>query len=301
MIVNFMKNEGLIIDSNLVQELIASQFPQWKDLPIRPIAMSGWDNRTFHLGKDMLMRLPSAAEYALQVEKEHQWLPKLAPFLPLEIPTPLAMGKPGCGFPWKWSIYRWIDGNSAQISNIADLCEFAKSLARFLLDLEKIDSTGGPLPGRHSFHRGGSLSIYDGDTRKAIAALNGKIDDRRAIEIWETALKTSWNQSFVWVHGDLSIENLLVRYGKLHAVIDFGQLTIGDPACDLVITWTFFQGKSREIFRSMFPFDRGTWARARAWTLWKALITAAGFTDSKNSASSQCWRILTDVLDESRE
>ena len=244
----------------------------------------------------MLVRMPSAAGYAAQVEKEHQWLPRLAPHLPLSIPVPLEMGNPGKGYPWKWSIYRWLEGDTVASTPIDNLSEFAVSLAQFLVALQKTDTTGGPLPGLHSFYRGGSLSVYDADTRRAIDQLEGKIDVEVALNIWETALATSWNHPLVWVHGDISVGNLLAEGGRLCAVIDFGQLTVGDPACDLVMTWTLFQGKSREAFRKVLPLDAGTWARARGWALWKALVTAAGFTNPNNAESKQCWRIIDEVL-----
>lgn len=263
---------------------------------IDPVAMSGWDNRTFHLGKDMSIRLPSAADYELQVEKEHQWLPQLAPALPLPIPVPLAMGKPEYGYPWKWSIYRWLEGETASSGRIADLSEFAGDLGNFLIALHKINATDGPSPGLHSFYRGGSLSVYDNDTRRSIANLKDKIDTAAATEVWEAALSTSWKHQPVWVHGDISAGNLLVQKGKLCAVIDFGQLASGDPACDLAINWTLFHGKSRETFQKALPLDQGTWARARGWTLWKALLVAAGFTNPHNAESKQCWRIIEDVI-----
>jgi aminoglycoside phosphotransferase (APT) family kinase protein len=139
-----MSNLNVEIDASLVRRLIVSQFPRWKGLSIEPVATSGWDNRTFHLGKDMSVRLPSAADYKLQIEKEHQWLPKLAPNLPLPIPTPLAMDKPEHGYPWKWSIYRWLEGESANSTPINDLTVFATDLANFLMALHRIDTTGGP-------------------------------------------------------------------------------------------------------------------------------------------------------------
>ncbi len=289
-----MKKEKF--DIALVRRLVADQFPQWKDLPIRPVALSGWDNRTFHLGDQMLVRMPSAAEYAAQVEKENHWLPKLAPKLPLQFPAPLAIGEPAFGYPWKWSIYRWLEGEPASSAQITDLCEFATSLAQFLIALESIDTKNGPLPGPHSFYRGGALTIYDVETREAIRALQGKIDVKTATEVWETALATRWHGSPVWVHGDMSAGNLLVKKGKLCAVIDFGQLSVGDPACDLAIAWTMFKGESRKVFRKMLPLDEGTWARGRAWTLWKALIVAAGLTETNTIEGEQCWCIIDEVL-----
>lgn len=284
------------IDTTLVRRLVATQFPQWKDLPIQPVALSGWDNRTFHLGKHMLVRMPSAAEYAFQVEKEQKWLPRLAPFLPLQIPVPLARGEPAHGYPWKWSIYRWLEGTTAAFTSITNLPAFAATLAQFLIALQRIDAADGPLPGPHSFYRGGALTTYDAETCRAIAALKGKIDVEAATSVWKMALATNWQSSPVWVHGDISTGNLLVQEGRLSAVIDFGQMVIGDPACDLAITWTLFRGESREIFQNMLPLDAGTWARGRAWTLWKALITAAGFTNPNNAESANCWRILDEVL-----
>ncbi|MES2198889.1 MAG: aminoglycoside phosphotransferase family protein [Chlamydiota bacterium] len=291
-----MKEESVIIDASLVRRLIASQFPQWKELSIDPVATSGWDNRTFHLGKDMSIRLPSAADYELQVTKEHQWLPQLAPQLPLPIPVPLAMGKPEYGYPWKWSIYRWLEGETAASAKTGDLVELAIDLADFLTALQRIDATGGPLPGLHSFFRGGSLSVYNNETRRSITSLKDKIDTSSATEVWEAALSTSWKHPPVWIHGDISVGNLLVQKDKLCAVIDFGQLAVGDPACDLAINWMLFHGKSREAFQKALPLDKGTWARARGWTLWKALVVAAGLTNPNNSESKQCWRIIEDVI-----
>ena len=287
---------SLVIDAALVRRLVDIQFPQWKDLPVRPVALSGWDNRSFHLGKRMLVRMPSAAEYVGQVEKEYRWLPILAPQLPLPIPVPLAIGEPAEGYPWRWSIYRWIEGESVASAQISDLCDLANSLAQFLTALQRIDTTDGPLPGPHSFYRGGALMTYDIETRQAIAKLRGKIDSDTATEIWEKALATSWQGLPVWVHGDVSAGNLLVQKGRLSAVIDFGQLTVGDPACDLAIAWTLFKEESREIFCDMLPLDIGTWARGRAWTLWKALIVAVGVTDPNNVEAAQCWRIIDEVL-----
>jgi aminoglycoside phosphotransferase (APT) family kinase protein len=289
-------DETLIIDAALAQRLVANQFPQWNNLPVRPVTRSGWDNRTFHLGENMLIRIPSSKWYAAQVEKEQLWLPKLAPHLPLPIPVPVALGDPGEEYPWKWSIYKWLEGETAASANINDLCDFATCLAQFLRALQNIDATDGPMAGQHSFYRGGPLLTYDAETRRALAVLKDKIDVETATEVWETALATSWQGPPVWVHGDISAGNLLIENGRLSAVIDFGQLAVGDPACDMAIAWTMFEGKSREVFRQMLPLDAGTWARGRAWTLWKALIIAAGLTDSNASEAAQSLHIIHEVL-----
>ena len=284
------------IDASLVNQLIATQFPQWTHLPISPVEFGGWDNRTFHLGEQMTVRLPSAAAYSLQVEKEQRWLPILAPHLPLPIPVPLAMGRPAAGYPWHWSVYRWLDGEIATIERIADLRQFAIDLADFLVALYQIDPTGGPQPGPHNFFRGGPLTVYDGETRQAITALEGMIDTDAATAVWDAALAATWRGSPVWVHGDVAAGNLLVRDGRLSAVIDFGSSGVGDPACDLAIAWTLFAGKSREAFRETLPLDDATWARGRGWTLWKALITVAALPGTNALAASASRRIIDDVL-----
>ena len=296
------EEERLMIDAELVSRLVTEQFPQWAGLPVRPVPLGGWDNRTFHLGESMLVHMPSAAGYAGQVAKEHKWLPKLAPSLPLPIPTPLAMGEPADGFPWKWSIYGWIDGDTAAAApeRIVDVRNFATSLAQFLVALQRIDSSGGPVPGSHNFYRGGSLRTYDAETRESIVALGSKVDTAAVAEVWETALGTDWQGPPVWLHGDVSPGNLLVQDGRLSAVIDFGMLAVGDPACDLSIAWTLFDRESREAFRSVIALDAGTWARGRAWTLWKALIVAAGLTETNAVEAAKPWRVIEEVVEDHR-
>ena len=289
-----LNTEKININVSLVRRLINMQFPQWADLPVKPVEFSGWDNRTFHLGEYMSVRLPSDEDYSFQVENEQHWLPKLAPFLPLPIPIPLAIGEPGEGYPWNWSVYRWLDGKTASIDRIADLSQFATSLAEFLVSLHGCDVTDGPEAGPHNFYRGGDLAVYDAETREAIAALGDHIDVDTITEVWNTALASTWHSPSVWVHGDIAVGNLLVENGRLSAVIDFGQLFIGDPACDLVIAWTLFANKSRDAFRSVLKLDTATWARARGWALWKALCWA--FPGEKRVD----WRVVNEVLADHR-
>ncbi|MHC4472193.1 MAG: aminoglycoside phosphotransferase family protein [Planctomycetota bacterium] len=280
----------------LVEQLVAGQFPEWGRLPIEPVEIGGWDNRIFRLGEDMSVRLPSAEVYAAQVEKEQRWLPRLAPHLPLPIPTPLGMGAPAEGYPWPWSVYRWIEGENASTARIEDAGVFATTLARFLVALERIDPTSGPPPGHHNVFRGGSRQVYDEETRTALAALHGRIDTEAMTKVWDAALAATWRGPPVWLHGDVSAGNLLVRGGRLSAVIDFGCCGVGDPACDLVIAWTFLSGESREAFRAVLPADDGTWARGRGWALWKGLITLAEHIDTDPSAAAMARRAIAETL-----
>jgi aminoglycoside phosphotransferase (APT) family kinase protein len=286
------------IDADLVRRLIRTQFPQWADLPVEPVVVDGWDNRTYHLGDDMTVRLPSAKGYAPAIEKEQRWLPFLAPHLPLAVPTPIARGVPGEGYPYTWSINRWLHGDTASPERIDDLSEFASTLAGFLSALQGVDATLGPVAGAHSFFRGASLSHYDDETRRAVAALTGSIDANRALAVWAAALATSWTAPPVWFHGDVAVGNLLVQSGRLTAVIDFGTSGVGDPACDLVIAWTFFFGRSRASFRGALPLDDATWARARGWALWKALIMLAAQIDTDSREAAVNRTVIGEVLDD---
>jgi len=271
------------ISVDLVRRLIAAQFPQWADLPIEPISPGGWDNRTFRLGGGMIVRLPSAESYAAQVEKEQRWLPQLAPLLPLPIPEPVALGRPAPGYPWPWSIYRWIEGESADRARIADMAQFAGDLANFLVALRQAGTTDAPPAGRHNFHRGGDLRVYKEETETALAAMGSAVDQTACREIWSAALSSRWDRAPVWVHGDVSAGNVLVREGKLAAFIDFGSSAIGDPACDLYIAWTFLNAGSRAAFRRSIGLDPSCWARGRGWALWKTLIVMAGRRDGADA------------------
>lgn len=262
------------IDAELVRRLLATQFPAWAQLPVTRIA-SGNDNRSFRLGEALLVRLPSHERYAPQAQKEQQWLPCLAPQLPLPIPAPLAIGEPGEGYPWPWQVLRWIEGDTATGAPVADLDGFALDLAAFLAALQRIDAADGPAAGPHSFWRGGPLVTYDAETRAAIASLEGRIDAGAAAAMWEAALAATWDGPPVWFHGDIAPGNLIVRHGRLAAVIDFGCCGVGDPACDLVIAWTYLDAPARAAFREALALDEACWARARGWALWKALIVLA--------------------------
>lgn len=288
------------IDAELAARLVASQFPQWSDQPIRPVDLTGWDNRTFRLGDTMSIRLPTGPWYALQVEKEQRWLPVLSPRLPLPIPTPVAQGDPGEGYPYPWSIYRWIDGAPASRDNVGDLTAFATDLAGFLATLREIDATDGPAAGRHNFFRGGPLQTYDAEATNAIAALSDAIPAETAQRIWDDAMAAEWAGSPVWFHGDVATGNLLVRDGRLAAAIDFGSAGVGDPACDVVIAWTFLGGASRAAFRTALGVDPAMWARGRGWALWKALITYAEHRLKDNpdsmTVAADAKRVLDEIL-----
>lgn len=284
------------IDEALVCALIRSQFPHWSLLPVERVDKDGWDNRSFRLGDDMVVRLPSAEPYAAQVLKEHQWLPMLAAALSFPIPMPLGLGAPGANYPWPWSVYRWLDGVPVEPSTVAHSSDFARDTAAFIAELQTIQTSGGPPPGPHNFFRGGPLSTYDSEVRKAVGQLEAQLDAPAVMELWKSALRTSWGRSPVWVHGDVSAGNLLSHRGRLTGVLDFGSLAIGDPACDLSIAWTVFRGEARRTFQTSLQFDAATWHRARAWALWKGLIVAAGLSETNAAEWTEPLFIIDQVL-----
>jgi aminoglycoside phosphotransferase (APT) family kinase protein len=222
----------------------------------------------------------------------------LAPRLPLPVPVPVAKGTPGDGYPFPWSVYRWIDGLPATPGRVDDLTRFATDLAGFLMALRRVDPTGGPAPGRHNFFRGAPLEVYDSEVRDAVGTLGHRVPVGTVMAIWREALATTWEQPPVWFHGDVAEGNLLTSDGRLSAVIDFGTSGVGDPACDLVISWTMLSGPSRDAFRAGMAVDPATWARGRGWALWKALITYAGNLGTDAAKAADAKRVIDEVLDE---
>lgn len=290
------------ITAEVVTCLLREQFPHLAHLPVTPMAVDGWDNSSFRIGSDHTARLPTDEGYVPAVAKEHQWLPVLGPQLPLPIPAPVALGAPGCGFPRPWSVYRWLPGDTASIDRVTGLDTFGHDVARFLTALWAVDPESGPAAGDHSFGRGGPLSRYDADVHACLDALPAHINPQRVLDTWDAALSSSFAAEPCWFHGDMAPSNLLVRDGRLAAVIDFGTCGVGDPACDLVIAWTFLDTDARHPFRQQLDVDRGTWARGRGWALWKALLTLRE-ADPDAAVRRYGWRqgaadIITDVTDD---
>jgi aminoglycoside phosphotransferase (APT) family kinase protein len=286
------------INVSLVRRLVADQFPQWADLEIRPVEIDGHDNRTYRLGDDMSVRLPSHKLYAKHVTTEHEWLPILAKELPLPIPEPLGKGEPTIVYPYLWSVNKWLPGKNASPEIISDLIIFAKDLANFLNALQAIDATNAPQPGQDNFFRGSELSVYDVETRECIDALRDVIDACAATLTWESALNATWDHPPVWIHGDVSVGNLLVQNGRLCAVIDFGQLAAGDPSCDTTIAWTLFFGQSRKMFKTILNVDDATWVRGRGWCLWKALLNLQKYQGNNPEREKEAKIVIMNILDE---
>ncbi|QQR53698.1 aminoglycoside phosphotransferase family protein [bacterium] len=282
----------------LARKLILKQFPEFSHLPVSNIEKQGHDNRTFRLGSELLIRMPIAEDYALKVPKEQELLPQLAKYLSVNIPVPIKMGKPSTDYPYPFSICKWLPGKSINLLTLTEQEkeQLAYDVAQFLKKLQTIKGLKELLPGQHNWWRGDHVSVYDQGARKQIQELAGIIDVNQALELWNQACATKWNNAPVWIHGDVAIGNLLMDDGKLSAVIDFGGAAIGDPACDLVIAWTYFSRKSRQIFMSEMNMDSDTWLRARAWVLWKATYELCQIAEKNSSAAQIQKKIIEDVM-----
>ena len=283
--------------AGLVRALLAAQFPQWAALPITPLASAGTDHAIFRLGADLAVRLPRIAWALGQAEKERVWLPRLAPFLPLAVPEPLAQGQPGAGYPWPWSITRWLPGETLTADRLPDARRTAVALAHFVAALQRIDARNGPRAADHGL-RGQPLITRDAATRRAIADLEGLIDTAAATRVWEDALRApDWDRAPVWFHGDLLPGNILFSaQGRATAVIDFGGLGVGDPACDLMLAWGLFTGESRALFRETLAVDDATWARGRGHALAQALIFIPYYLNTNPDGVAQARHGLAEVL-----
>lgn len=277
-------------DAALVRRLLAAQFPRWADLPIAPVPSAGTDNALYRLGDDYVVRLPRILRAAETMEKEVEWVPRLAPLLPLPVSVPLAQGTPSDGFPWLWTVCPWLDGETATTTRDADSRQLARDLAGFIAALWHIDPTDGPPPGPHNFYRGCPLALRDASTREAIAALDGLLDTAKAT--------AAWDRTPVWLHGDLQAGNLLVQRGRLNAVIDFGGLGVGDPACDVMVAWSFFTADARAAFRAALAVDDATWARGRGWALSFGLIALPYYLHTNPTLAAIARHTIAEALAE---
>ncbi|WP_030222740.1 aminoglycoside phosphotransferase family protein [Streptomyces bikiniensis] len=283
------------VGTALVRRLVAAQFPAWAHLPVRAVDSAGTDNAMFRLGDDLAVRLPKAEWAEGQAEKERYWLPRLAPHLTLPVPEPVGHGVPGEGFGRPWTVYRWLDGDDAYNAPITDPAHAAVELGRFGVSLRAVDATGGP----RSFRGGPVTGWEEGAMLPAIAALggDGTLDAAAVTEAWEAVLRLpQWRGAPVWVHADLLPGNLLTRDGRLHAVIDFGGLGTGDPACDMMAAWSLLTADTRPLFREASRVDDATWARGRGWALCWGVVTEAYYREKNPVLATVARRTRTEAL-----
>ncbi|MFC9692261.1 aminoglycoside phosphotransferase family protein [Kribbella sp. NPDC056951] len=269
-----LHDDEVEIDEPLVERLLAEQFPQWAGAQVEVVASSGTDHVAFRVGTDLVARLPRTERMQGQAEKDVSWLPRLAPHLPLAVPEPLAIGVPGAGYPFTWGVYRWLEGEPLDLDRLADPITTAQDLAAFVRALQKIDTTGAPVPPSDDpFSRGTPLKPRDAMFREALDQLRDEFDTELVLAAWDASLAAdTYTGPPVWVHGDLMEGNILVANGKLSAVIDWGTARAADPAADVMPAWWLFEGDARRAFREALEVDQTTWTRARGWALSLSMI-----------------------------
>jgi aminoglycoside phosphotransferase (APT) family kinase protein len=277
--------DELEIDEPLVRALLAEQFPQWAALPLER-AGDGTVNVIFRLGDDLSVRLPRIEWAADEANhRDRDLLPLLAPHLPVDVPRVVALGQPGAGYPWSWAVFGWIDGELP-----ADALSPVE-VASFVLALQTIDTGGAPEP---AGGRGKPLASRDRYVREALE----RVDATGARELWEEAMRApEWDRPPVWIHCDLDARNVLVRDGRLAAVLDWGGAGAGDPAVDVMVAWKLVAREDRDRFRELLDVDDATWLRARGWCVSQALIALAYYTPENNPPlHGEATRWLAEVL-----
>lgn len=285
------------IDGELVRRLVDSQFPQWAGLPLKPLQPAGSDHAIYRLGEELSVRLPRHAGAIGQARKEFEWLPRLAPHLPLAVPVPVGVGDPDFGYPWPWAVSRWLEGEVATVETLADFSAAAVELAGFLAALQRFAPEDIPAGNAREDLTGRPLSDRDRATRLAIAEVDGVFEAAAMTELWDSALSApGWGRSPVWFHGDFHTGNLLTVDGRLSAVIDFGGLGTGDPACDLVIAFSLMSADSRAVFRDALGVDDATWTRGRGWALATGLNAYTAYAAVDPRVAAQTTRQITQAL-----
>lgn len=285
------------IDVALVRRLVDTQFPQWAELPLQLLDPAGSDHVIYRLGRELSVRLPRHPGPLGQARKEFEWLPRLAPHLPLAIPVPQGVGEPDFGYPWPWAVSRWLDGEVATVEALANSSRVAVQLAQFLTALHRFAAVDIPAQDAREDLSVRPLAERDQATRAAIAEVDGVFDAAAMTQLWDAALSApGWGRTPVWVHGDFHTGNLLTVDGRLSAVIDFGELGIGDPACDLTIAFTLMSAKSRAAFRAALGVDDATWTRGRGWALATGLNAYTSYAAVNSRVAAQTTRQITEAL-----
>ncbi|PYC76081.1 aminoglycoside phosphotransferase [Micromonospora arborensis] len=287
------------VSADVVAALVAEQFPRWRALPVRPLASAGTVNALFRLGTEIVLRFPlqpsTDPELRAELRQEQEYAGLLAAHLPVAVPEPLGLGEPGAGYAGPWTAYRFIPGETAQLDRVGDLDTFARDLASVVTALRGIDTGGRAWPGSG---RGGPLAAQDAGVRSALALSGGLTDTARLAEVWDRCRDTPGHDAAaVWVHADLMPGNLLVRDGRLAAVIDLETVNVGDPAVDLMPAWNLLDAGARETYRQALGVDDATWERGRGWALMQAINALPYYIETNPVMAGIAQHTLRAVLD----
>lgn len=284
-----MHDDEVAVDEGLVRTLLRAQFPDLAHLPLAVVEPWGTDHGIWRLGADLVVRLPRIGWADGQAGREATWLPHLAPRLPVAVPEPVAVGAPGCGYPFRWAVHRWLPGVSASPDVVADPVAFALDLAAVVAALRATPAAGAP-PARN---RARPVADYDADTRRAIEGAGHLVDAAAATAVWEAALAAAPHDGPpVWVHGDLD-GNCLVDGGRLSGLVDWGSACAGDPAVDVAVVWSpLFTDASRQLFLDALAVDDATLARSRGAVVHQACAALPYYLDTSPPIVARSWHKL---------
>lgn len=291
-----MHDDQIDSSSELVRRLLADQLPQLAGRAVRHVRSTGTANALYRIGDDLLARLPLRPSTSWSIENEHRWLPHLALHLPLEVPRPVAIGRPADEFPWPWSVLTWVDGADATDGSV-DPGAAAEDLGRFVAELQSIEPPDGPEPDPVPFGRGVPLRERDDLTRRLAPKCAGLVDVHAVLAAWDQALDApEWDGPPVWVHGDLSTGNLVVRDGRLAGVIDWNSMCLGDPAADAMVAWELFDEARRDRYRIASGADDATWERGKGWALTTAVVALPYYVGTNRFMVDQALTKIAAVL-----
>ncbi len=284
-----MHAQEIEIDEALVRSLVTAQFPGLAGGQLTRVEPWGTDNAIWRLGADLVVRLPRIHWATEQVEREATWLPRLAPFLPVAVPEPIAIGEPGAGYPYRWAVHRWLPGDGATLSQMEDPVHFALALAEVIQALRSVPTDGAP----RASNRARPLQEYNDAALGAIEWAGALIDAERARAVWEEALEAPVHGGApVWVHGDIE-GNCLLRRGQLSGIVDWGSACAGDPAVDIQVVWSpLFTERSRRAFLDDLGVDDATLARSRGAAIYQACGALPYYLDSYPLIVERSWHKL---------
>ncbi|MGV9312767.1 aminoglycoside phosphotransferase family protein [Streptomyces sp. NPDC003691] len=294
-----LHQDEITVAEPLIRSLLAAQRPEWAGLPLVR-AGGGTDNTMYRLGDGLLVRLPRTAGHERAIRKEREWLPRLAPLLPCAIPEPVHAGTPTAAFPLAWSVYRWIDGEEPGPGTVRDWAAFGADLAAAVRALHRADLMGAVRSEGLDWYRGGGLAPCDPWVREAFddcrTAPGDGLDVDALEQLWEAGLALPDPAGPPgWLHGDLKPGNLLVRDGALHAVIDFGGLSVGLPDAEHAPVWDL-PPQARHAYWDTLGLDGPTRIRARAWAVAVAVAGISYYRHTFPAFVAECRARLGAIL-----
>jgi aminoglycoside phosphotransferase (APT) family kinase protein len=285
------------VDEGVVRRLLQRQYPDLADVLVTPVG-GGTDNTMYRVGRDHLARFPRTRDKAAALHKELTWLPRLAGSLTQPVPVPVHAGRPGADHPLPWALYRWIDGEEAGSGTVTDWARYGRDLAAFVASLHATDLGGVTRSGDLDWYRGGPLHEQDAWVTSCftqVRSYGADLDLGRLGALWREALELPAREGpHVWLHGDLKPSNVLVREGRLAAVIDFGALSVGHPDAEHAVTWDL-PPTAREAYRTSLGIDDHSWARARAWAIAVGVSGVAYYWRTFPAFVAECLQRLRQV------